>query len=396
VLVVAVSTFTWLDHRDDDQQRIRDALAAFDQPGIVDPLGLGVVRDAFSDTLFPGLSTVQTRARYFLLVPWVYRELDRRRVSARDGAQQARTWELQLIEALLDGSADKEGIIGRNSRAATKQLPSFIYWGGIARFGIRRFDGSRQEYAASLETRRRSGAADERVLWPGLPELPDGLFESTSLELSADEAEFLRDRIVATTRGRFLELLVRDGDPDQRADAPWEHPLAATAPANVHEHLHHARLFATCVWGAELLYNRELSRALVADGQAPLQHDYDVLLDDWIDTLDAMAAELRSWELDRLWDLVLRQNPRATGSRTFVDWWLARAIEDPRGCLASDEVRRRVRRREEMVKGPRAKLASRGARERSPAAQGGSLMLFRWPQAARIVGDIHEGLRVDA
>ena len=89
--MVAVSTFTWLDHRDDDQQRIRDALAAFDQPGIVDPLGLGVVRVAFSDTLFPGLSTVQTRARYFLLVPWVYRELDRRKVAARDGAQQTRT-----------------------------------------------------------------------------------------------------------------------------------------------------------------------------------------------------------------------------------------------------------------------------------------------------------------
>lgn len=55
---------------------MREALAAFDQPGIVDPLGLGMVRDAFSEMLFPGLSTVQTRARYFLLVPWAYRRLD--------------------------------------------------------------------------------------------------------------------------------------------------------------------------------------------------------------------------------------------------------------------------------------------------------------------------------
>jgi hypothetical protein len=35
-----------------------------------------MVRDAFSEMLFPGLSTVQTRARYFLLVPWAYRRLD--------------------------------------------------------------------------------------------------------------------------------------------------------------------------------------------------------------------------------------------------------------------------------------------------------------------------------
>jgi hypothetical protein len=73
--VVAVSTFSWLDHRDEDQRRVREALSAFDQPGMVDPLGFGVVRDAFSEMLFPGISTVQTRARYFLLVPWAYRRL---------------------------------------------------------------------------------------------------------------------------------------------------------------------------------------------------------------------------------------------------------------------------------------------------------------------------------
>jgi len=31
-----------------------------------------VVRDAFSDLMFPGTSTAQTRATYFLLVPWYY------------------------------------------------------------------------------------------------------------------------------------------------------------------------------------------------------------------------------------------------------------------------------------------------------------------------------------
>lgn len=89
--VVAVSTFSWLDSRDEDRRRVRDALSAFDQPGMVDPLDFGVVRDAFSAMLFPGISTVQTRARYFLLVSWAYHRLDVESGRPRDGARRARS-----------------------------------------------------------------------------------------------------------------------------------------------------------------------------------------------------------------------------------------------------------------------------------------------------------------
>ena len=44
-----------------------------------DELGIGSVRDAFADMLFPGTSTIMTRARYFLLVPWTYQRLERLR-----------------------------------------------------------------------------------------------------------------------------------------------------------------------------------------------------------------------------------------------------------------------------------------------------------------------------
>lgn len=34
-------------------------------------LGFAPIRDAFADYFFPGTSTIQTRARYFLFVPWI-------------------------------------------------------------------------------------------------------------------------------------------------------------------------------------------------------------------------------------------------------------------------------------------------------------------------------------
>ena len=393
--MTVVSTFTWLDHRDDDQQRVREALAAFDQPGIVDPLGFGVVRDAFSDALFPGVSTVQTRARYFLLVPWAYRRLDLERVPPARGRQRARELEIATIEALRRGSADREGIIGQHSRATTQQLPSFIYWGGLGRWGIRGFAGTRQEYVATLDRRRHVDGAVEAA-WPGLPDEPDGVFEETTLSLSVDEAEFLRDRAVRATRGTYLELLIRDGHRGLDGDEPWTHPLAAEAPETIQQQLHHARLFAYAVWGAGLLYNAELSRLREADGQSPLSVDYDARLAEWVEVVEGLTGELAAWDRDGLWSQVESVNPRAIGSRGFVDWWLDRVVADPRRSVTDGEVRRRLRDREVQVKGARAKLANRRARERSPGPQGGDLMVFRWPQVRRIVADIHEGLEGDA
>ena len=36
----------------------------------LDELGIGLIRDGFSDLFFPGTSTIQTRAKYFFIVPY--------------------------------------------------------------------------------------------------------------------------------------------------------------------------------------------------------------------------------------------------------------------------------------------------------------------------------------
>jgi hypothetical protein len=65
------STLTWLDYSDRDRRRALDVVDLLRESSTVDELGLGLVRDAFADLLFPGTSTIQTRARYFLFVPWI-------------------------------------------------------------------------------------------------------------------------------------------------------------------------------------------------------------------------------------------------------------------------------------------------------------------------------------
>ena len=67
-----MSLIAWLDTSADEQRRVREIVALFTDKGTLDELGIGQIRDAFSDGMFPGTSTIQTRARYLLFVPWLY------------------------------------------------------------------------------------------------------------------------------------------------------------------------------------------------------------------------------------------------------------------------------------------------------------------------------------
>src|SRR4051795_2981625 len=102
-----MSSLTWLDFSDAERKRALQAVELLSRPETRDELGLGAIRDAFANALFPGISTVQRRARYFLFVPWTFREAERRWAGRADAFERTRRKELQLIEPLL-GSEDKD------------------------------------------------------------------------------------------------------------------------------------------------------------------------------------------------------------------------------------------------------------------------------------------------
>lgn len=394
---MATSTFTWMDYRDDDAKRVREALAAFEEKGMIDPLGFGVVRDAFSDLLFPGTSTLHTRPGYLLFVPWIFQRLDRYGGGADGAGTKVRNLEVELIEALLRGSEDKSGIIGRFSRERTKQLPSYAYWSALERFGIRYFEGSQRDYVdAAIKRRSRRDAVP---LWnAALPPERPAFLEETTLELTFDEAEFLRTQLITTVGDTYLAHLAQQaGDSavvvSDEAALPWEHPLASTASLENRTILDHAELFSIASWGAGLLYNLQLSELLVDDGGVGLEEDLDELLERWLDEMDRRQTRFASWDRSAFWATVHRQNPRVRApTRRFVDTWLDLTTDDPHAVVRDPAVRDLLAHREAALKGARAKLANRRARELSPGAQGDTQMAFRWPQVRDLLIDLDAAL----
>src|SRR5512132_2282716 len=121
------STFTWLDYSEHERRKMLDVVRLFREAETRDELGVGSVRDALSDLFFPGTSTIQTRARYFLFIPWIYLDLEKRSTDLGKITDRGRRQEVALINALLE-SGESEGVIGRQARDTLLRLPSNIYW----------------------------------------------------------------------------------------------------------------------------------------------------------------------------------------------------------------------------------------------------------------------------
>ena len=57
---VSNSTLSWLDSREHERRTVLQLVSALNEPGTLDELGIGSIRDTFSDELFPGTSRIQT------------------------------------------------------------------------------------------------------------------------------------------------------------------------------------------------------------------------------------------------------------------------------------------------------------------------------------------------
>jgi hypothetical protein len=91
-----MSAFVWLDYSERERRKMLDVVDLFREHDTRAELGVGSVRDAFADMLFPGTSTIMTRARYFLIVAWTYQRLEKLRVRSAEiaarGAPSSTLW----------------------------------------------------------------------------------------------------------------------------------------------------------------------------------------------------------------------------------------------------------------------------------------------------------------
>ena len=70
-----MSPVGWIDFSSEHRQKVQTVLDLLKKRGVIDELGSGMIRDAFAERLFPGISTIQTRAKSFTLTAYLIQRL---------------------------------------------------------------------------------------------------------------------------------------------------------------------------------------------------------------------------------------------------------------------------------------------------------------------------------
>ena len=371
-------------------------MALFEEKESRDELGLGPIRDSIADHLFPGTSTIQTRVRYMLFVPWIYTMVEGMDASIERLTHEARNLEIGLIDALRAGG-EEEGVIGRISHRQLQRLPSSVYWNGLRSWGIRTFVGSQEAYFASIPGLRRHRLRTRTVAdfpdtenpnhaaWRAdLPLCPDGLLERASFKLTGNEAAFLVDRLVNAQPDSLLTHLAKFG---RHADCEfvWEHPGYASFPDATRRLVKHAEVFSAVMHGAALLYNLMLAE----------QRGNDEWVDRYRDGLSAWRemefdrTAISLWSLDDFWGCVEHESHRVRDrARQFVHRWYELADERDGDITDLPAARTLVKERERALKGSQSRFVNRTVLDKWGGRSGADRLSFRWREANSHVRDL--------
>lgn len=298
----------WIDFSKEQRNKVLSVINLLSEPGAVDELGIGIIRDAFADIFFPGTSTIQTRAKYFLITAYLLSELEREKGLTPDKMiSRLNDQELDLIDVLKQSG--EKGIIGETAGRKLKRKPSDVYWNGIRTFGI--FKGNKislYEYARviCLLQQNKHGTKSQgsrRVknddvdgddvdavtselyggLWK-LPDIPENWRDNISIKLTVDEALFLKRQITATVPNSMLAFVLSAGYTDflqfeSFADIAG---IIKLLPDNIKADYIMSKDFADFIFGMQIRYNVILSK-----GQ---DNDITVEWESWYEAIEQHSA----------------------------------------------------------------------------------------------------------
>jgi len=417
------SMLGWIDHDAKAREHTRNLLAMFIEEESRDELGIGAIRDSISDALFPGTSTLQTRLKYMLFVPWIYMSLEEKRIRAPKFGQKADKMERDLIEVILE-SDDTEGAFGKVSGRNIKRLPSSVYWSGLGSWGIRSIERSQQQYHEQIDDIYKicdEGKGDGKgtfCSWHiSIPNPPEDFPKQAEFALRSDEALFLRDRILEMHPDSLLAFLAAEcrlNDLENVAFV-WKHTCFDRFSDENKKLLHSAQNFSELIYGAMIAYNYYMSKHRFEkkgwEKDESNVEKYRKKFSGWFESL--RRDELIGWDLDEFWaileksehtitDATKQRHPFAgnhkkshtitDATKQFVRSW----VDIVRNSLNAEEIlessKTLIQNREIKLKRGKSRFQNDKALEQWGGESGMAQLDYRWNKVKVLLKDLYKGL----
>jgi len=372
----------WIHFSDTTRRQVLKIIDLLGEAGAIDELGIGVVRNAFSNEMFKGVTTIMTRARYFYVVPYLM--IDYLRGKQREPVSSyMNKAEMGLLEELTSHSenpeqdriightiASRNNAIGRRKDELVRK-PSEIYWGGIREYRLFKKDHSFRQLCDAIDkgsyvnkSKDNRGSENESgddnpdfEKWSEIFDVPyQSSWNRQSMNLTQVEAEHLRGQIIQSQEGKFLARILENPDWIEEFLALDEFSQILDTyfykqlEGRIQKIIKTASQFWELLYGAHIRYNILIQDRPIQSGDLSFQEKWEA----WVDKLD---NDFNWDEFDRsfLWEISDKPNPVKSGTRQFVDTWLnIIQIKKYHSDLpALDDL---VRRQEEHNKKDRSKL----------------------------------------
>lgn len=410
----------WIDFSSEHREKMRAAIDCLSTPGAVDELGIGIIRDAFADTLFPGVSTIQTRPKYFIQTARLLEQYRHEQGSHRRSKSLEQFLEdeelldrIQLVEA-HGAESDSIGIIGgsfgtRKDRNVVRR-PSSVYWNGLREFGIiqpaqlslaefgRRLSDSHKNLHTLLNESGKDRGDDldamdhTQTIRVSLPPGDAGTRDQLTIDLTYDEAVFLKNKIISHQPSSLLgKILMDDHAIAEVLKLPLNGKFEDLAKLGFIQNLEDTQLQRTVIhalkfWqlmeGAHIRYNCMLQ---AQSGTTEKREEFEA---DWEHWQENLPNYLDGWNTDFTWGIVTAKGrkPRQQ-TRAFVEAWIDQCIHNASDL---DLCERLVKQQELANKGKRARLTKNEGAINDRV--GFSELEYRFPQVRRILIDIHSAI----
>ena len=392
----------WIDFSKSERSKVLNVLDLLSEAGTLDELGIAPIRDGYANLFFPGTSTIQTKAKYFFCVPYAFKDLERSGETNPNRMFKA----LSAVEEscgkkLYHDNPKSDGIIGRRALAIgswVKRAPSDIYWAGIRRLGIfvggnmsmseyiRFICASNNQKGTLKNLGNRNDNAEEndrddsdagqdfyKRFW-NLPTYTSDWMDTLSIELTVEEAEFLKKQIIQTCGGTMFSHIMKEHMHDIVEVKNFEEldgSFIEKFPEDIQVDYHHAVSFSEFVYVLRVMYN-----IIISNGENEEANEEWRKIEPELDSLAAIDIEAIYHRLG------------------VVNPLLRHFLEECQVHMKAHDIealKETIIKREVHLKGAsRAKTKHPG--EFDPTAWfGGRRLDYRFADAKTIINDIFEG-----
>lgn len=350
-----ISSLGWIDFSDNDRQKVLKVIELLKGEGTVDELGIGVIRNALSDIMFPGITTIMTRAKYYFIVPQILHDFMIEKPSKISAKEYLRRKENEIMNFLSvqNKFEDNIGIIGisvakqnrdlpQNKWVELQRKPSAIYWNALGKNGFNIYAGnlSLANLLDLLDKKVKPDTAYTYIPTDGetsndrdaentdsyfhLPDQSKDWQKNLTIDLTTIEADFLKHKIIDQFPESLLAQVIQSKSVikdflkansfGEMCDMPFVNKLTTNNIAI----LKTAKGFWNIMYGAHIRFNIILHSK--PQGNKEYLNELDSNWTEWINSMKQF--DWGTFDLNLMWSITKETSSVKRHTETFVNNWI--------------------------------------------------------------------------